>query len=267
MDWLSFPIFALFTALFLTTGCGLLFLKKKSQFLRFFSDILIVCGIGCMAVFISFLWIHLSRPPLRTLGETRLWHSFFLVLIGYIAYKRWNYSLFLLFCILMSMLFLLLNYLHPENYDKTLMPALQSVWFVPHVVVYILGYALLFGSAIVAVIGLSKYYFRHDDDTLIHMADNLVYLGFALLTLGLLFGALWAKQAWGNYWTWDPKETWALLTWLGYLIYIHLRNRQPNNTIAPLWILSLAFIILLVAWFGINYLPSAQNSVHVYSNQ
>jgi ABC-type transport system involved in cytochrome c biogenesis permease subunit len=98
------------------------------------------------------------------------------------------------------------------------------------------------------------------------MADNLVYLGFALLTLGLLFGALWAKKAWGNYWTWDPKETWALLTWLGYLVYIHYRFHQPQKIIFPLWILSLAFLILLVAWFGINYLPSAQNSVHVYSN-
>ena len=99
----------------------------------------------------------------------------------------------------------------------------------------------------------------------LQLADNLVYIGFSFLTLGLLFGALWAKEAWGHYWTWDPKETWAFLTWLAYLTYMHFRTYQPKKTRAPLWTLSLAFVVLLICWFGINYLPSAQNSVHVYS--
>ena len=55
------------------------------------------------------------------------------------------------------------------------------------------------------------------------LCDNLVYVGMAFLTIGMLFGALWAKEAWGHYWNWDPKETWAAATWLGYLIYIHYR--------------------------------------------
>jgi ABC-type transport system involved in cytochrome c biogenesis permease subunit len=167
---------------------------------------------------------------------------------------------------MMTFVFLLINLNSPETYDKALMPALQSPWFVPHVVVYILGYALLGVSTLVAVYGLYQHYFARFDKKVLILADNLVYLGFGFLTLGLLFGALWAKQAWGHYWTWDPKETWAFLTWLGYLIYIHLRYNHPKKVSASLWVLSLAFIILLVAWFGINILPSAQNSVHVYSN-
>ena len=98
------------------------------------------------------------------------------------------------------------------------------------------------------------------------LADNLVYIGFAFLTLGLIFGALWAKEAWGHYWTWDPKETWAFLTWMGYMIYMHYRYHRPANINGPLWTLTLAFVILLIAWFGVNYLPSAQSSVHVYSS-
>ena len=163
------------------------------------------------------------------------------------------------------MLFLFINYLHPETYEKTLMPALQSPWFVPHVIVYILAYNLLFISSLVAVYGLYQFYKKKLEQSTLKLADNLVYIGFAFLTFGLLFGALWAKEAWGHYWTWDPKETWAFLTWLSYLIYLHFRIYQPKKVKAPLWTLSLAFIILMICWFGINYLPSAQNSVHVYS--
>jgi ABC-type transport system involved in cytochrome c biogenesis permease subunit len=83
--------------------------------------------------------------------------------------------------------------------------------------------------------------------------------------MGLLFGALWAKEAWGHYWTWDPKETWAFLTWAVYLIYIHARIKNSIKTHQATWILALAFAVLLVAWFGVNYLPSAVNSVHTYS--
>ena len=133
-------------------------------------------------------------------------------------------------------------------------------------VVYIFGYAFLGVSTLVALYGLYQHYFKVLDEKVLNLADNLVYLGFGFLTLGLLFGALWAKQAWGHYWTWDPKETWAFLTWLGYLVYIHLRYHQPKNVATSLWTLSLAFVVLLVAWFGINFLPSAQSSVHVYGS-
>ena len=102
-------------------------------------------------------------------------------------------------------------------------------------------------------------------NNLIKNADNLVYLGFAFLTMGLLFGALWAKEAWGHYWTWDPKETWAFLTWAAYLIYIHGRIRNSLKEKTALWVLVFGFIILLMCWFGVNYLPSAANSVHTYT--
>jgi ABC-type transport system involved in cytochrome c biogenesis permease subunit len=164
-----------------------------------------------------------------------------------------------------AILFLLINYLKPESYNKSLMPALKSPWFIPHVIVYIFSYALLAASSIVALKGLYQYYFRTFNLSALKLADNLVYIGFSFLTLGLIFGALWAKEAWGHYWTWDPKETWALLTWMGYLIYMHTRTYQPARILTPLWALSLAFLILMICWFGLNYLPSAQNSVHVYT--
>ena len=82
----------------------------------------------------------------------------------------------------------------------------------------------------------------------------------------MLFGALWAKEAWGHYWSWDPKETWAAITWLAYLVYIHYRQLPRQRARLAHWMLIISFLLLQMCWWGINYLPSAQgSSVHTYS--
>lgn len=238
----------------------------KSKHVINASLLIILSGILLLSFWIIQLWISLERPPLRTLGETRLWYSVFLSVIGLLFYLRWKYRWFLLFSLLMASLFLVLNIANPENFNKSLMPALHSPWFVPHVIVYIVAYALLGASSIVAAKQIyNNLLNKNHGNNLIKNADNLVYLGFAFLTMGLLFGALWAKEAWGHYWTWDPKETWAFLTWAAYLIYIHGRIRNSLKEKTALWVLVFGFIILLMCWFGVNYLPSAANSVHTYS--
>ena len=165
----------------------------------------------------------------------------------------------------MAVLFLLLNALNPEVFDRTLMPALQSPWFVPHVVVYLEAYALLAAAFLVALRGLLLLRRKEDPGEVIILADRLVYAGYAFLSFGLLFGALWAKTAWGHYWSWDPKETWALLTWLAYLFYMHIRRQKKEAAALAFWILTVNFVVLLLCWFGINYLPTTQDSVHTYS--
>ena len=139
-----------------------------------------------------------------------------------------------------------------DSYNtKTLVPALQSPWFAPHVFVYIFAYTLL---GVAVVIAWWK------------LADDLVYVSLAFLTIGMLFGALWAKEAWGHYWSWDPKETWAAITWLAYLIYIHYRQLPRHRNRLALWMLIISFVLLQMCWWGINYLPSAQgSSVHTYN--
>ncbi len=265
MEWSNYSVFFFASTLFFVVA--LLSLLKTNKNTKSLIHISVSLGILLIISFVTILWISLGRPPFKTLGETRLWYALFLSLIGYVTYIKWQYRWFLVYCLLMTILFLLLNYLKPEMHNKTLMPALQSVWFIPHVIVYIIAYAFLAGAALVAIKGLFQNYKTKLDKSIIQLADNLVYLGYAFITMGLIFGALWAKQAWGNYWTWDPKETWAFITWLGYLVYLHYRFNHPYKVIGPLWILAFSFLILLICWFGINYLPSAQNSVHVYSGQ
>ncbi len=267
MIWTNFDIFAELTSLLWIISIITLFIKPRQKIFERIAIVLVFCGILILAFFIAGLWIKLARPPMRTLGETRLWYSLFLSMIGIVVYHRWKYKWLLGYSVGMALLFVLLNYFNPEIHSKALMPALQSPWFVPHVIVYIFAYALLAASSLVAIYMLFHSYLKKEGKDILHFADNLVYIGFAFLTLGLLFGALWAKEAWGHYWTWDPKETWAFLTWLIYLVYIHFRYNKPKAIHGPLWTLSLAFVVLLIAWFGINYLPSAEFSVHTYGMQ
>jgi len=246
-------------------GMILFLFQDKFTFIRISAHGFFLAGVVVLTILAILLWQELGRAPMRTLGETRLWYALFLPLTGYATYIRWNYKWIIYYSGVMAIVFLGVNLAYPDNYDRTLMPALQSVWFVPHVIVYIFAYAILAVSALAAVKGLYINYFRTGSEWSTQLADNLVYLGLGFLTLGLLFGALWGKEAWGHYWTWDPKETWAFLTWIGYLGYVHFRHHKPKKVIPAMWVLALAFVILLICWFGVNYLPSAANSVHTYS--
>ena len=261
MTWSEFIWFAI-PAMFCWLLAGVLVYNKSKVF---FANILTLLGIAIFAAFIIGLWIGQERPPLRTIGETRLWYSLFLALIGYITYKRWKYNWLLSFSNLIACVFVCVNIFKPDIHSTNLMPALQSYWFVPHVTVYILSYAMLGAATIASFIQLKNVGKNKPDSNLYQLMDNVVYAGFGFLMLGMLMGAIWAKEAWGHYWSWDPKETWAFITSAAYLIYIHMRlqNRMVKFT---LWTLSVAFLLLMVTWIGVNYLPAAQNSVHVYSN-
>jgi cytochrome c assembly protein len=199
------------------------------------------------------------------MGETRLWYSFFLPLAGIIVFSRWQYKWILSFSTLLATVFVCVNIFKPEIHSKTLMPALQSPWFAPHVIVYMMAYALL-GAAVVMSVYLLFFKKGTDTNKEMEITDNLAYVGLSFMTLGMLMGALWAKEAWGHYWSWDPKETWAAITWLAYLVYVHYRQYRPRTVRPALWVLIIAFILLQMCWWGINYLPSAQGvSVHTYN--
>ena len=227
MIWDYFIYFAIVAIMLWAVGAFLAWKEKKAGV---YASTL--TGMAVFFTFIVIMWVTLERPPLRTMGETRLWYSFFLPLAGILVYSRWKYKWILSFSTMLAAVFICINIFKPEIHSKALMPALQS----PE---------------------------RKEMD----ITDNLVNVGLAFLTFGMLFGALWAKEAWGHYWSWDPKETWAAITWLAYLGYIHYRIYRPKSIKPALWVLLIAFILLQVCWWGINYLPSAQgSSVHTYTS-
>ena len=101
--------------------------------------------------------------------------------------------------------------------------------------------------------------------TLLESVDNLSYrtisFGFPLLTLGIIAGAVWANEAWGSYWSWDPKETWALITWLVFASYLHARITKAWQGRKPAMIASLGFIVVWICYLGVNFLGKG---LHTY---
>ena len=246
MIWSYFIVFALLSVALWTTGAWAAWRNRRQ--LAFAATGL---GLAVFFAYILIMWITLERPPLRTMGETRLWYSFFLPLAGIIVYSRWQYKWILGFSTLLAAVFVCLNLFRPEIHSKTLMPALQSPWFAPHVIVYMMAYALL-GAAVVMSVYLLFCKKEAGTDREMEITDNLVYVGLSFMTLGMLMGAIWAKEAWGHYWAWDPKETWAAITWLSYLVYIHYRLYRPRSIRPSLWLIIIAFCLLQMCWWGLS---------------
>ena len=255
LGWNIFPWFAAATALLAVVASVLALFKRRTPAL-----ILSSLAVVVLATFVAMLWLALERPPMRTMGETRLWYSFFLLVAGVVTYARWSFNWVLRFSTMLATVFMIINCLRPELHDKGLMPALQSAWFMPHVAVYMFSYALLGVATLLAI-----YYIVKGDEKIVVAIDNLLGGGLALFTFGMLSGALWAKQAWGEYWSWDAKEAWAAATWFIYLGAIHLRLMRPRAVKAFCTLLIVGFLSLQMCWYGVNYLPSAQQSVHSYN--
>lgn len=262
MSWDQFIYFAMGALFLWGTGAALAYSPAR----KIVSALFTLGGVMLFFVFIAGLWVSLERPPLRTMGETRLWYSFFLPVAGLLTYLRWNYRWILSFTTILSAVFIMVNLLNPDIHNKVLMPALQSPWFAPHVIIYMFSYAILGAVTVIAIYYLVRGKQIKEPAHIMEMTDNLVYAGTACITLGMLMGAIWAKEAWGHYWSWDPKETWAAVTWIGYLIYIHYRLKRTSSNKIAMVILIIAFVMLQICWYGVNYLPSAKQSIHTYSS-
>lgn len=182
---------------------------------------------------------------------------------------------------------------------SSLVPALQSNWLMMHVTIMMLSYAALITGSLFAFCFLIITHFENkkarndfvyvndvtgletstdfDKETKVSLRsisndyskistnlDNLSYrtlgLGFPLLTIGILSGAVWANEAWGSYWSWDPKETWAFITWLIYAIYLHTRITKGWQGTKPALIASIGFIVVWICYLGVNLLSKGLHS-------
>lgn len=151
-----------------------------------------------------------------------------------------------------------------------LIPALQSQWLVWHVLLSFIGesaFAVAFGSSVMYLLrkraSEESFIVREFPSlsTLDVVSYRAIAIGFPIFTLGaLIFGAIWAKYAWGSYWGWDPKETWALITWIVYAIYLHARIVHGWKGTVAAWISVTGFLATLFTLFGVNYLLSGLHS-------
>jgi ABC-type transport system involved in cytochrome c biogenesis permease subunit len=146
---------------------------------------------------------------------------------------------------------------------EPLVPALQSNWLLIHVATTMLGYAaftLGFVGAVAFLVKTANPGNPFDGTSLDLFLYRSGALGFCLLTLGIATGAVWANSAWGSYWSWDPKETWALITWLTYAGALHLRRMRNWRGRPFAWLMVGGFAVVLFTYFGVNYLLSGLHS-------
>jgi cytochrome c-type biogenesis protein CcsB len=144
---------------------------------------------------------------------------------------------------------------------RPLIPALQSNWLVAHVVTCFLGYAGFTASFVAALMLLVVRKWPSAAEHLpgAKVLDEIVYrsvvVGFSLLSVGIITGAAWADHAWGSYWSWDPKETWSLITWMVYAAFLHARLARGWSGTRMAFLSILGFGCVLFTYFGVNYLP------------
>lgn len=194
------------------------------------------------------------------------WGIVLCYLVLHYAYKFTGVGAFV-----MPIAFLVMGYasMLPKNI-RPLMPALQSGWLYLHVGTAVVSYgafAVAAGLAAMYLIG-EKQKSSGDGRTVLPKSEVCDYLsyrviafGYLMLTLVIVTGAIWAKYAWSRYWAWDPKETWSLITWLIYSVYIHLRFNKGWSGKPAAWFAVLGFISVIFTFIGVNtILPS----IHSY---
>lgn len=159
-----------------------------------------------------------------------------------------------------------------------LMPALKSNWLLAHVLTAVIAYSALAVSFALALLYLWKYSLRTDIqssllssllpslEALEMLVNRLITLAVPFLTLLIITGAVWAEYAWGSYWRWDPKETWSLVTWIIYAVYLHGRSILGwKGKKAMLWAVS-GFVAVLFTFIGVNTLLPGLHSYAFFQN-
>lgn len=149
-----------------------------------------------------------------------------------------------------------------------LVPALKSNWLLRHVTVRILSYAGLRLGSLLAVRYLAAQRFANLSSWLGRLDElsyRLIGFGFPFLTLGILSGAVWANETWGSYWSWDPKETWSLITWLVFAAYLHTRLVKGQTGGPAAKVAAVGFILVWVCYLGVNLLGKGLHSYGWFS--
>ena len=269
--WLS----ASLAAYALTALAGLAGLISRRKSLKYAG----VCGLGVALALnggaLAAIGIAAGRAPFKSLYETLFLYAFCIAFVSLVLMGLHRLWLLVPFAAGGSLACLVYAWCRPDLESALLPPALQSFWFVPHVVTYFVANAGLFVAFVLAGLSLLKARGRAATPAagpsagaeplpLEEAAHKVAVLGFVALTLGLAMGAVWGKVAWGQYWSWDPKENWAFITWLAYLGYLHLRRTAGWQGKRALWVNLACFGAAMFTYLGMHLLPGASGSLHVY---
>jgi cytochrome c-type biogenesis protein CcsB len=265
LSYITFLYFAAFT-LYL-----LMMVMERPLFGRL-ATFVSTCGIAAHTLGIILRWIEsyelgIGHAPLSNLYESLIFFSWTIILIYLIVEWRTRTRIFGVFVTPLAFLAMAYASFSPSVSSRIqpLIPALKSNWLISHVITCFFGYAafgISLGLSVMYLLRLSgehgkgNIFFRllPPRPVLDEINYQMIVIGFLMLTLGIITGSVWAHSAWGSYWSWDPKETWSLITWLVYAAVIHARMVRgwKGKRIAILSIIG--FSCVLFTYFGVNYL-------------
>ena len=231
---------------------GMVFKKKpvtKAAWLLF------LVGAGCNTVYLVVRGAVAGRLPLSNQFEFATAFAWGVAVMVIVIQTRFKAEWIRAAAIPMAFLILSYAALQPKEITE-LMPALKSAWFGLHIGSAVFSYAafVLAGCGGLRWLLLNRKGLTGQLAQIDYLCYRLVALGFLLLTVVILSGAIWAEQAWSAFWTWDPKETWALITWILYAIYLHLRLRKKLSGKIMAWFVVIAVPVVLFTFVGVNTL-------------
>ncbi|OFZ10953.1 MAG: hypothetical protein A2Z20_08890 [Bdellovibrionales bacterium RBG_16_40_8] len=213
----------------------------------------------------------LGRAPVSNMFETVVWVAFGTFVLASILYRYTGARVLPVAATMVSTLCLILSDISSSVLDESLTPLepvlRDNFWLVTHVIIIVSSYAAFFLAFFIGDIVL--YYFLRDEKKYqeqINSGVNSIYralqVGVVLLAVGIIIGGIWADYSWGRFWGWDPKETWAFIALIGYLIILHGRlvGLLKNFGLAAASVL--AFSLVIMAWYGVNFVLGA--GFHTY---
>ena len=246
-------------------------LGSKKELVGRLATYLTIIAVIASTVAVILRMITSGHPPLSNGYEFLL--TFCLGILVVYLYAEFRYKIRSLGAFVMPIPFMLLMFIimsmgPEERIAQAIPPALKSQWLTFHVITAMFAYgafAVSFGLGIMYLLKLSKEDNGKKSSSQgivtrfpsLEVLDDLAYkvVGFAfpLLTLCIVTGAIWANYAWGTYWSWDPKETWSLITWIIYAGYLHARLMYGWKGKRAAWMAVFGFAAVLFTFFGVNY--------------
>jgi len=251
----------------------LLFATWQPKGLGTVSTFLLWVGLILHSVGLVFRWVETHQTgygyvPLSNMYESLIFFSWTIVFVYLILEFKYKQKVIGVFVTPFAFLAIALTSIIPGINAKItpLVPALQSNWLTIHVTTCFFGYAAFavsFGISVLYLLqekkeGFSKW--LPSAPILDEINYKSIVIGFPMLTLGIITGAAWANYAWGSYWTWDPKETWSLITWFIYAAFLHARFTRDWRGKKTAILSVVGFTAVLFTYFGVNYLISGLHS-------
>ena len=218
-----------------------------------------VVAFAALTLCLALRWVVSGTIPLSNGYETMLFMAWTIMLVTLLMVRR--FRIMLTFGFLMSGFMLLVSHLSlMDPQIGHLMPVLNSPLLTLHVSIIMMAFALL---SLTFLIGLVAMFMKRERKELAMLSRVFLYPALTTLGLGIFIGAIWANISWGTYWSWDPKETWALITFMVYAVVVHTQSlplfRRP---MAYHVYITLAFLTILMTYFGVNYILGG---MHAYA--